>query len=78
MMAELDLPPIESMDAAGAREFMTQMSAANPPGPEVGEVVDGTLPGADGNDLDYRLYRPGDGRPAPGGRVLPRRRVGAR
>ena len=64
-MVELDLPPIESMDAAAAREFMTQMSAASPPGPEVGEVVDGTLPGADGNDLDYRLYRPGTDGPHP-------------
>ena len=33
-----------------------------PPGPEVGEIVDGVLPGAAGNDLEYRLYRPaGDG-----------------
>ena len=28
-----------------------------PPGPAVGEIVDGVLPGA-GGDLDYRLYRP--------------------
>ena len=36
---------------------MTEANAVRPPGQEVGEVVDGTLPGADG-DLDYRLYRP--------------------
>ena len=30
---------------------------ARPPGPDVGEIVDGTLPGAAG-DLAYRLYRP--------------------
>ena len=47
-----------------------------PPGPDVGEIVDGTLPGAAG-DLDYRLYRPADGRPASRRRVLPRRRLGA-
>ena len=40
---------------------MTEANAVRPPGPEVGEVVDGTLPGPAG-DLDYRLYRPeGDG-----------------
>ena len=32
-----------------------------PPGPEVGEIVDGILPGA-GGDLRYRLYRPADDR----------------
>ncbi|MBV9664204.1 MAG: alpha/beta hydrolase, partial [Actinobacteria bacterium] len=32
-------------------------NAAVPPGPEVGEVEDGTLPGAAG-ELRYRLYRP--------------------
>ncbi|MET0579629.1 MAG: alpha/beta hydrolase fold domain-containing protein, partial [Ilumatobacteraceae bacterium] len=62
MMAELDLPPLESMTPDEAREFMAVGSAARPPGPDVGEIVDGVLPGADGNDLEYRLYRPvGDG-----------------
>ena len=57
MMAGLDLPPLESMSAEEARAFMTEVDAARPPGPEVGEIVDGVLPGA-GGDLDYRLYRP--------------------
>lgn len=58
IMAELGLPPMESMLAADARAFSATMGAASPPGPEVGDVVDATFPGADGNDLDYRLYRP--------------------
>jgi len=61
MMAELGLPPIESMSPAGARAFMQAMNAARPPGPAVGEIADGTYPGAEG-PLRYRLYRP----PTPG------------
>ena len=61
-MAEMDLPAMESLTPDQAREFAAAGAAAAPPGPEVGEVIDGTFPGADGNDLDYRLYRPeGDG-----------------
>jgi cation diffusion facilitator CzcD-associated flavoprotein CzcO/acetyl esterase/lipase len=57
VMAELDAPPIETLSPDEARAFMEVANAANPPGPDVGEIVDGTLPGADG-DLEYRLYRP--------------------
>jgi cation diffusion facilitator CzcD-associated flavoprotein CzcO/acetyl esterase/lipase len=60
-VAALNLPPLESMAAPDARAFYAQMSLARPPGPAVGEVVDGLLPGAAG-DLAYRLYRP----PTPG------------
>ena len=63
-MAGLDLPPLESMTAQEARDFMTEANAARPPGPDVGEIVDGTLPGAAG-DLDYRLYRPASPGPHP-------------
>ena len=56
-VAALQLPPLESMPAEDARAFYTQMFIARPPGPEVGEIVDGVLPGATG-DLAYRLYRP--------------------
>ena len=56
-MAELELPPIESLSPADARAFMEQSAAMRPPGPEVGEIVDGTLPGPAG-DLEYRIYRP--------------------
>jgi cation diffusion facilitator CzcD-associated flavoprotein CzcO/acetyl esterase/lipase len=61
VMADLDLPTLESMSPADARAFNIALGTQRPPGPEVGEVVDGTLPGAAG-DLDYRLYRP----PSPG------------
>jgi cation diffusion facilitator CzcD-associated flavoprotein CzcO/acetyl esterase/lipase len=59
--AALGLPPMESMPVAEARAFYRQMLLVRPPGPEVGEVVDGVLPGA-ATDLAYRLYRP----PTPG------------
>ena len=65
MMAELDLPPLESMTPEQARDFMAQSSAVRPPGPDVAEIVDGVLPGADGNDLEYRLYRPEGEGPHP-------------
>jgi cation diffusion facilitator CzcD-associated flavoprotein CzcO/acetyl esterase/lipase len=63
-MAMLNLPPIESMAPPDARMFMEMSSAVRPPGPEVGEIVDGTLPGADG-PIEYRLYRPSTPGPHP-------------
>jgi cation diffusion facilitator CzcD-associated flavoprotein CzcO/acetyl esterase/lipase len=60
-IAAMNLPLLESMSVEDARAFYTQMSATRPPGPDVGEIVDGVLPGAAG-DLAYRLYRP----PKPG------------
>ena len=65
LMASLELPPIESMSPELAREFMAASSAARPPGPEVGEMVDGTFPGADGDPLEYRVYRPATEGPHP-------------
>jgi cation diffusion facilitator CzcD-associated flavoprotein CzcO/acetyl esterase/lipase len=59
--AALGLPPLESLAPDQAREFMAAGNAQRPPGPDVGEIVDGTLPGPEG-DLAYRLYRP----PTPG------------
>ena len=64
MMADLELPPIETMSVAEARQFMTDSAAARPPGPDVGEIVDGVLPGPAG-DLEYRLYRPASDGPHP-------------
>ena len=64
-MAELELPPLETMGVEGARQFMEASAAALPPGPDVGEIVDGTLPGADGTPLEYRLYRPATDGPHP-------------
>jgi cation diffusion facilitator CzcD-associated flavoprotein CzcO/acetyl esterase/lipase len=56
-MAELDLPLLETLSPAEARALTTELNAARPPGPEVGEIVDGELPGPTGH-LEYRLYRP--------------------
>lgn len=63
-VAALNLPPMESMTVADARAFYLQMSMARPPGPDVGEIVDGVLCGAAG-DLAYRLYRPSTPGPHP-------------
>ncbi len=64
MLAELNLPPLESFGAEGARGFVAQFNASRPPGRPVGEVLDGTLMGADG-PLPYRLYRPATPGPHP-------------
>jgi len=64
MLADLNLPPIESLGAAGARVFLAQFNATRPAGRPVGEVADGTLEGA-GGPLAYRLYRPATPGPHP-------------
>ncbi len=64
LLATLGLPPFETLPAAGARSLLTMMSAARPAGPAVGEIRDGTLPGAAG-PLAYRLYRPASPGPHP-------------
>ncbi len=64
-MAEMELPPLESMGVEGARAFMEASGAMMPPGPDVGEIVDGTLPGADSTPLEYRVYRPATDGPHP-------------
>lgn len=63
-LAEMELPPFETLSAKDAREVSLAMNAANPPGPPVGEVTDGKFPGA-GGELDYRLYRPDTAGPHP-------------
>ena len=77
LLDSLGLPTYDSMSPVEARAFSDVLSAQRPPGPEVGELVDGTLPGPAG-DLAYRLYRPATDRSPPDHRVLPRRRLGAR
>jgi len=57
MMAQMNLPSFDSLPVAQARDLLLQLSAARPPGPAVGDTVDGSLPGAAG-PLAYRLYRP--------------------
>ena len=63
-LAELDLPLLESMSPSEARGLMAAINAQRPPGPDVGEIVDGVFPGAAG-DLAYRLYRPASPGPHP-------------
>jgi acetyl esterase/lipase len=65
MMSQMGLPSMESMTPNQAREFSTASGAARPSGPAVGEMVDGTLPSADGTELEYRLYRPATKGPHP-------------
>jgi acetyl esterase/lipase len=57
MLAQMNLPPLESLGAQGARDLVTELNKSRPPGRPVGEIVDGMLQGADG-PLPYRLYRP--------------------
>ncbi len=63
-MAGLALPTMDSMSPDDARAFDAAMSAQRPPGPDVGQIVDGELPGASG-PLAYRLYRPASEGPHP-------------
>jgi cation diffusion facilitator CzcD-associated flavoprotein CzcO/acetyl esterase/lipase len=63
-MAGLGLPPMDSLPVEEARAMMRAGFAQRPPGPEVGEVVDGVLDGADG-PLPFRLYRPASPGPHP-------------
>ena len=64
MLAEMELPPFEAMSPEEARATSVAMNAGNPPGPAVGEVIDGTYPGAEG-PVAYRLYRPDSPGPHP-------------
>ncbi|HEX9032900.1 MAG TPA: alpha/beta hydrolase fold domain-containing protein, partial [Streptosporangiaceae bacterium] len=57
VMAEMGVPPLETLPVADARALMAASAAVRPPSPEVGEVTDAVMPGPDG-DLPYRLYRP--------------------
>ena len=52
------------MAADEARQFVNAINEARPPGPAVGEIVDGVLPRPAG-DLEYRLYRPATPGPHP-------------
>lgn len=63
-MALLNPPPLDSLPPEQLRAFMNELDLARPPGPDVGEIVDGTLPGAAG-PLGYRLYRPAGPGPHP-------------
>lgn len=62
---ELGLPPIEDMGFEGAREFLIASGDMLPAGPEVGQVLDASMPAADGSAMTYRLYRPASEGPHP-------------
>ncbi|HEX2365282.1 MAG TPA: alpha/beta hydrolase, partial [Bradyrhizobium sp.] len=64
MLAQMNLPPIETMGAQGARDFLDEFNKARPAGRPVGEVGEGMLQGADG-PLPYKLYRPATPGPHP-------------
>ena len=64
-MATMGLPSMDSMSPSDARAFSDAGAELRPPGPDVGEIIDGTLPGADGTTLEYRLYRPTSPGPHP-------------
>jgi cation diffusion facilitator CzcD-associated flavoprotein CzcO/acetyl esterase/lipase len=64
VMAEMGIPAFDSLPVEQARGLLSQLSAARPPGPMVGETSDGTLAGAAG-PLAYRLYRPASPGPHP-------------
>ena len=64
MMAAMNLPSFDSLPVADARALLAQINSQRPPGLPVGEIRDGTLPGAAGA-LDYRLYRPAASGPHP-------------
>jgi cation diffusion facilitator CzcD-associated flavoprotein CzcO/acetyl esterase/lipase len=63
-MAELGLPPMETLPVEQARAFMDAMGSARPPGPDVGSIDDGELPGAAG-PIPYRRYVPATPDPHP-------------
>ena len=56
-MAEMGMPPLETMDPDGARGLMAATASVSPPGPEVESVADGAFPGPAG-PVPYRVYRP--------------------
>jgi cation diffusion facilitator CzcD-associated flavoprotein CzcO/acetyl esterase/lipase len=64
LVAGFGLPGLETMSATDARTFSESMSAQRAPGPDVGQIIDGILPGAAG-DLRYRRYVPASAGPHP-------------
>jgi len=63
-IAGLEQPPLNTLSPVQAREQIEANTANRAPGPEVGEILDGTLPGPTGL-LNYRLYRPPTAGPHP-------------
>jgi cation diffusion facilitator CzcD-associated flavoprotein CzcO/acetyl esterase/lipase len=64
LIAGFGLPGLETMSAVDARAFSESMAAQRAPGPDVGDIIDGLLPGANG-ELRYRRYVPATAGPHP-------------
>jgi len=64
VIESLGLPPVETLSPEVARALFVALAGQRPPGPAVGEILDGVLPGAAG-ELGYRLYRPASAGPHP-------------
>ncbi len=64
LLDELKLPPLETLTVPDARARMQALDRDRPPGPHVGDVRDGTLPGAAG-PIAYRRYQPTTPGPHP-------------
>jgi acetyl esterase/lipase len=64
VISELGLPPLHTLPVADVRALMAAGNDTRPPGPSIGQVTDGVLPGP-GGDLPYRLYRPAAPGPRP-------------
>jgi acetyl esterase/lipase/cation diffusion facilitator CzcD-associated flavoprotein CzcO len=64
VLGSLNLPGLETLPVEQARNVMTMLNANRPPGPVLGEIRDGVLPGAAGQ-LPFRLYRPATPGPHP-------------
>ena len=64
VIADFGLPPFESLSVDDGRGLYEAASDGRPPGPDVGELIEGTLPGA-AEDLAYRMYRPKTPGPHP-------------
>jgi cation diffusion facilitator CzcD-associated flavoprotein CzcO/acetyl esterase/lipase len=65
MLAQMNLPAIESLGPEGARAFVDQFNAGRPTGRPIGETVDGVYPGAASQPMNFRLYRPATPGPHP-------------
>jgi acetyl esterase/lipase len=63
-IAQMGLPPMETLPVPDSRALVAAGAVTRPPGPEVGAVEDGLIPGSEG-DLPYRLYRPAAEGPHP-------------
>ena len=63
-MASMGLPPLESLTPSDARALWDASASIMPPGPDVGEVVNGVFASPAG-DLAYQLLRPATAGPHP-------------